>query len=264
MFVALVLGFATTLRAADASVTAAAYWDEGIKAYEMRNYKEAVEAFEGIVALDKASAEVYYNLANAYFKLGQSDETMSRPFASGELGKAILNYYRALKLDPSMADARYNLELAVDHTNDTESIPQSFIATLWQGVRSTMTSNGWCATSLVMLALLLIVVMLYLLSANILLRKIGFFVAIVAAVAFLLSTSLALSSRNALINDNRAVVVCNDTTPVHASPDSASKIIRQPSQGVTVRISREHSNWTEVVFADGEMGWIRNAHIEAI
>jgi SH3-like domain-containing protein len=31
-----------------------------------------------------------------------------------------------------------------------------------------------------------------------------------------------------------------------------------------VRISREHSNWTEVVFADGEMGWIRNAHIEAI
>ena len=161
MFVALVLGFATTLRAADASVTAAAYWDEGIKAYEMRNYKEAVEAFEGIVALDKASAEVYYNLANAYFKLGQSDETMSRPFASGELGKAILNYYRALKLDPSMADARYNLELAVDHTNDTESIPQSFIATLWQGVRSTMTSNGWCATSLVMLALMLIVVMLY-------------------------------------------------------------------------------------------------------
>ena len=131
-------------------------------------------------------------------------------------------------------------------------------------MRSTMTSNGWCATSLVMLALLLIVVMLYLLSANILLRKIGFFVAIVAAVAFLLSTSLALSSRNALLKDNRAVVVCNDTTPVHASPDSASKIIRQPSQGVTVRISREHSNWTEVVFADGEMGWIRNAHIEAI
>jgi SH3-like domain-containing protein len=83
-------------------------------------------------------------------------------------------------------------------------------------------------------------------------------------VAFLLSTSLALSSRNALLKDNRAVVVCNDTTPVHASPDSASKIIRQPSQGVTVRISREHSNWTEVVFADGEMGWIRNAHIEAI
>ena len=78
------------------------------------------------------------------------------------------------------------------------------------------------------------------------------------------NNSSDLLIQQAIEFDANAVVICNDTTPVHASPDSASKIIRQPSQGVTVRISREHSNWTEVVFADGEMGWISNAHIEAI
>lgn len=250
--------------AADATTTAAARWNEGITAYENREYDKAVEAFEQIVAVGEASAEVYYNLANAYFKLGQSDDTTPRAFARGELGKAILNYHRALKLEPSMADARYNLELAVDHTNDTQSIPQSFIAALWQGLRSATTSNGWCVTSLAMLASTLILAMFYLLSANILLRKIGFFVAIVLIFGYVITTTLAISSRNTLESDNRAVVVCNDTTPVHASPDSASKIVRQPSQGVTLRISRSHGDWTEIIFADGEMGWIRNTSIEVI
>ena len=260
----LAVAMPTNIQAADATTTAKVHWEEGIAAYENRNYKEAVEAFESIIALDEASAEVYYNLANAYFKLGQHKENAARPFSAGELGKAVLNYHRAIKLNPAMADARYNLELAVDHTNDTENIPQSFIATLWQGLRSMMTSNGWTVTSIVMLAMALILVMFYLLSANILLRKVGFFVAIVLIVSFIVTSALAMSSRRALLNDDRAVVICNDTTPVHASPDSASKIIRQPSQGVTVRISRVHGDWTEISFADGEMGWIRNSNIEAV
>ena len=247
----LAVAMPTNIQAADATTTAKVHWEEGIAAYENRNYKEAVEAFESIIALDEASAEVYYNLANAYFKLGQHKENAARPFSAGELGKAVLNYHRAIKLNPAMADARYNLELAVDHTNDTENIPQSFIATLWQGLRSMMTSNGWTITSI-------------LLSANILLRKVGFIVAIVLIVSFIVTSALAMSSRRALLNDDRAVVICNDTTPVHASPDSASKIIRQPSQGVTVRISRVHGDWTEISFADGEMGWIRNSNIEAV
>ena len=115
-----------------------------------------------------------------------------------------------------------------------------------------------------MLAMTLILVMMYLLSANIILRKVGFFAAIVVAICFVIVSALAISSRRALINDNRAVVVCNDTTPVHASPDSASKIVRQPSQGVTIRTSRSHGEWTEIIFADGEMGWIRESAIEKI
>jgi SH3-like domain-containing protein len=60
------------------------------------------------------------------------------------------------------------------------------------------------------------------------------------------------------------VVICNDTTPVHASPDSASKIIRQPSQGVTIEVLRSHGEWSEILFADGEKGWIRTSQIENI
>lgn len=253
----------STLFAADSRTTAEAYWQEGIAAYESRNYDDAIDSFRQIVLLGEASADVYYNLANAYFKRGQQP-TLSRPFSGGELGHAVLNYHRALKLNPAMEDARYNLELAVDHTNDTDGVPQSFIATLWHSLRNAMTTNGWTITSIVMLACALTLVMIYLLSERIAVRKACFFSALVVALVFTVSTLLATSSHYAAINDTRAVVLCGDTTPVHASPDSASKIIRQPSQGVTVRISRSLGEWSEIIFADGEKGWIRSSAVEMV
>lgn len=259
----LLLATATSSHAADAKTTARAAWDEGIAAYERKEYAKAVEAFENIASLGEVSDDLYYNLANAYFKLGQQPDAV-RHFADGELGRAVLNYHRALRLNPAMEDARYNLEIAVDHTNDTDGVPQSFIVTLWHALRNAMTANGWTVLSLVVLASLLTLTMVYLLSERITLRKVCFFTSLVLCVCLILSTTLAASSHYAIKNDTRAVVLCHDTTPVHASPDSASKIIRQPSQGVTVRIARSHGEWSEIIFADGEKGWIRSAIIERI
>ena len=251
--------------AADAKTTAEACWKEGISSYERREYGEAVRCFEQIAELGYASADLYYNLANSYFKLGeQLAEEGERKFAGGELGAAVLNYHRALRLDPTMDDARYNLELAVDHTNDTEPLPESFIVTIWRGARDVATSNGWALSSLIMLGVVLCLVIFYLLSNNIALRKFSFFVAILLVVGFIFSMTFALSSRSEVERDNRAVVMCSDTTPVHASPESSSKVIRQPSQGVTVRELRIHGEWSEILFADGEKGWIRSTKLEHI
>ena len=254
-----------SVMAADAKTTAEACWNEGVRAYEERDYRAAVDAFTQVIELGYPSANAYFNLANAYFKLGQEPSlTTNRSFSEGELGRAILNYHRALRLNPAMVDARYNLELAVDHTNDTEAVPESFIATLWRGMRNTMTSNGWTIISLVMLGVMLVLVILYLLSNIIVLRKICFFSSIILLVGFLLTTLLAISSRSAILEDTRAVIITNDLTPVHASPESASKVIRQPSQGVTVRVGREHGEWSEIIFVDGEKGWIRSSQLERI
>jgi hypothetical protein len=131
-------------------------------------------------------------------------------------------------------------------------------------LRDMLTANGWTAIQLVMLATALAFALGYLLSRRVSLRKVCFAVAVIAALICLLSTALALSSRSAAEKHETAVVVCSDTTPVHASPDSASKIIRQPSQGVTIGIVREHDGWTEISFADGEKGWIRTNLIETV
>lgn len=251
------------VRAADNETTAHAGWNAGIEAYNAKEYAQAVEAFESVVANDYASAEVYYNLANAYFKLGQQ-ATTSRPFAGGELGRAVLNYERALKLDPTLDDARYNLDIAKDYTNDTEAVPESFIARLWHSMAGAMTTNGWVTLSLSSLFVTVVLVLFYLLNGAILVRKVAFFVAIATVSLFILATALSLTQLKAATTSSRAVILTNDTTPVHASPDSASKIIREPSQGVTVEIERSQGEWSEVRFADGEKGWVRSTNVEII
>jgi hypothetical protein len=249
--------------AADSATVARASWEAGIAAYNNKEYAEAVEAFESIVAQGKASADVYYNLANAYFKLG-GQSTSSRPFAGGELGRAVLNYERALRLDPTLDDARYNLDIAKDYTNDTVAVPEGFIVRLWHSVAGLMTTNGWAILSVVMFGVALVLTIVYLLHRAIVVRKVAFFLSLAVFVVFIFATIFALTERSAAEVDNRAVILTTDTIPVHASPDSGSKIIRQPSQGVTVKVARTQDEWTEVRFADGEKGWVRTHNVEII
>lgn len=249
--------------AADNNTVARASWEAGVEAYNNKEYDKAVEAFESIVANDHASADVYYNLANAYFKLGQQAAT-SRPFAGGELGHAVLNYERALKLDPTMDDARYNLDIAKDMTNDTEAVPDSLISIAWRAMARAMTTNGWVILSLSSLFVTIVLALFYLLHVNIIVRKVTFFVALAMFLLFIVAMGLSLTQLKVAKDSSRAVIMANDMVPVHASPDSSSKIIRQPSQGVTVELERVQGEWTEVCFADGEKGWVRSTAVEVI
>jgi len=65
-----------------------------------RLYEKAILAFEKIINQGKVkNAKLYYNLGNAYF-------------LKGDIGKAILNYRRAEKLDDSDANIQKNLTFA--------------------------------------------------------------------------------------------------------------------------------------------------------
>jgi len=78
-------------------------FDEANRAYEATDYAGAVRQYEAIVATGAADAELFYNLGNAYFRLGQ-------------VAPAIANYERALQRDPRLAPAQANLRYALAAT----------------------------------------------------------------------------------------------------------------------------------------------------
>ena len=98
--------------------------------YAEGNYAEAAAVYEQVV-VDQPSAEVYYNLGNAYFK-------------QGELAQSILAYERALRLKPSYKDAQYNLHFAqsriVDNIEDTHSF---FLSNWMRAVRNALSMQVW-------------------------------------------------------------------------------------------------------------------------
>ena len=66
----------------------ASVWKSAEDAYAMGDFDGAIKNYESLLSSGASSASLFYNLGNAYYR-------------KGIIGKSILNYERALKLDPS-------------------------------------------------------------------------------------------------------------------------------------------------------------------
>lgn len=75
--------------------------------YGAGHYKEAIDTYEQVVRSGEFSANLFYDLGNAYFH-------------AGDLGRAILNYERALALDRHHPEAQANLRIARDEARSLE------------------------------------------------------------------------------------------------------------------------------------------------
>ena len=78
--------------------------------YAQGHFKEAISGYETLVRAGQWSANVFYDLGNAYFR-------------TGDFGRAVLNYERALVLEPHHPEATANLQIARDEAHALELQP---------------------------------------------------------------------------------------------------------------------------------------------
>ena len=240
-----------TTAVATPSYTPEQAWEAANEAYNNGDYAQAVELYESILSQQQHSAQVYYNLGNAYYK-------------QEKLGKAILNYNRALRLAPSDEDTLHNLEYATHATKDNiEEIPTFFLVTWVRHIRNMMGCNAWTITSLFMLVITLLATLVYLLAERLSLRKIGFYGMCVAAIILLISTTFAYQTRQTLVNNNEAVIM-SSAVPVKSSPDRAATDLFVLHEGTKLSLGESIDGWVEIRIADGRKGWIETSRIEII
>ena len=241
----------TNLASVENHYDALAHWELGNKSYADGDYARAAEEYMAIVEGGEYSMPLYYNLANAYFKLG-------------ELGKAILNYNRALRIAPANEDIRHNLALAEAQTKDRiAEVPEFFLNRWLRIVRNSMSCMAWSVLSLVWLAFTLAFALLFLLALPIKVRKAGFYGTILSLLLFVVTTSFALSSRNDMLLKEEAVVMASAIS-VKSSPDRSATDIFVLHEGTKLRVVNELGEWCEVVIADGKKGWTEKKNIEEI
>ncbi|GHT46501.1 hypothetical protein AGMMS49965_24090 [Bacteroidia bacterium] len=141
------------------SASAFAQDAEGNEAYAKGDYEQAVQHYEAALAANGESSEVYYNLGNAYYRLNR-------------VAPAILNYERALLLNPGNKDARFNLELAklktVDKIDDFDNF---FLFDWWRGLQNWRTIGQWSSLAIVFFILFLACLAVYLFSRRITYKK---------------------------------------------------------------------------------------------
>lgn len=220
-------------------------------AYARQQYQQAIKDYEELLH-DGVSAELYYNLGNAYYR-------------TDNITRAVLNYERALLLSPGDGDIRFNLQMARSKTID-KITPESemFFVTWYHALVNIMSVDGWARTALVSFALAIVLALAYLFSARIWVRKVGFFGGLAFIVVFILANLFAYQQRQELVNRTGAIII-SSAVPVKSTPSKSGTDLFILHEGTKVEITDgTMRGWKEIRVADGKEGWIETSKIEII
>ena len=217
-----------------------AQFDVANQMYEAGRYDEAKAAYAQMVKNGLLSANIFYDLGNAEWKLGDS-------------GEAIADYERALELDPSHPQAKANLDFAREQTGARTATPQWWEQALevLDGNTATvlLSAAGWAAIFCL---------------AVILLRPAGRTGAVITLVACLLVGGYAGGCLwESTIQAGKAIVVAKSVQAREAPADVAPVADILPA-GSEVLGPEMRGPWTYCTLPDGTRAWVRTNALEKL
>jgi tetratricopeptide (TPR) repeat protein len=225
-------------RAADAPNTTG--FDKANGLYEAGKYGEAKQAYAQLVKSGPWSANLFYDLGNTEWKLGNG-------------GEAAADYERALALEPSHPQARANLDFVRGQTGAKTAAPEWWERALQALDPATATMLlsvcGWVALFCI---------------AVVLLRPAGRTGPVVTLTICLLVGGYAggcLWEANALAT--KAVVIAKVTQAREAPADVAPVADVLPA-GSEVLAPEERGPWTYCTLPDGTRAWVPTADLEKV
>lgn len=225
--------------------------DDADSLYLAKKYKEAIAGYEAILT-NEHSAEVYYNLGNAYFRTGNNT-------------RAIIAYERALRLAPWNEDIRHNLKIANDKTTDKIiARPKVFFLEWIDSLADITDMDGWARASLWCLGIAVLMAAIYFFVRHVGLRKVGFVGLCLFIIAFIATTLLAWHQDGRQTSRHSAVV----TAPyvlIKKSPSNGSSDLFMLHEGTKIDIlDGDLMDWKEIRVPDGRKGWIEASKVEEI
>lgn len=213
------------------------------QAFADGKFKEAISQYEAMVHSGEWTAALFYDLGNAYFR-------------TSDFARAILNYERALALQPNHPEAQANLKIARDEARALELSP-NWADRLGPYISVNQSTLG--AAVLLWAGVFLCVAFLLTRPRRTILLTLSLcgMLAAVALAAYL--TALEHGARGGLL----AVVTGNDTRARLATADSATSVMALPA-GSEVRIFRERGDWVYVDLPNNQRGWLPAQSIERV
>ena len=223
-------------------------FDVANAAYAEGRYEEAASVYQALID-EQPNATLYYNLGNARFK-------------QGELAQAILNYERALRLQPNHKDAQYNLAFAQSKITDNIVEQDFFLSTWARAVRNSLKEQTWLVLSICLFILALAGLLLFLLGREPWLRKTAFHVAWLALLFSLISgmNAASLHKRDTLRNE---AIITQGVVNGKSSPDRSGTDLFTIHEGTKVTIRETLGEWCNIRVGNYE-GWVRQQNLERI
>lgn len=228
-----------------------AIWVKANDAYSIGEYNNALELYSSIEESGFVSDKLFYNMGNAYYKLGEN-------------AKAILYYERSLKIDPNASDVITNLEIAKLSTLDKiDVVPEFILTTFIKNIRDSFSCNIWAYLALFLFIVTLLFLLGFKFASSTKKRKLSFTIAcftlLLSLFSILLSTSLMFKA-----NSEDFAIITAPVSNVKSAPNSTGNNLFILHDGAKVEILEEAGSWCKIELTDGRQGWTLSSDMEVI
>lgn len=219
--------------------------------YNKGDFEDAISNYESILESGEHSAALYYNLANAHYKLNH-------------IAPSIYYFEKALQLAPKDKEIQNNIAFARNMTIDAiDKTPEIGFSKISKNVTTWLTFDLWAQLSVLLMVLFVVFYLVYYFNYGSTKKRLAF----IAAMGFLIlaccSVALAFNNRHLLENDRPAIVFAKESL-VKSEPNLRSSESFKLHEGTKVQIMDTVNNWKKIKLADGKTGWIPNKDIKAL
>ncbi len=218
-------------------------FDKATQQYADNNFKAAIQSYQSILNQGKTSAELYYNLANAHYKLG-------------DIAPSIYYYNKALQLSPNDEDIKTNLALAKERKIDLiEPAPQTGLQNFVNGLISTYNFETWALWAIVGGFICLIFGVLYYFTPQTGKKRAWFSLSVLGLVCAALCLTFAFQQFS-IQKTHKYAIVFNKEETVHAEPNPNASQVFVLHEGTKVKILDSFQGFAQIELADNKQGWI--------
>ncbi len=223
----------------------------GNKYYLNNEFEKAINEYEKVIKSGYESPDLYYNLANAYYR--QKNNVM-----------AIVNYERAKLHSPYNEAINHNLDIANRIVQDKiEKLPQFFISEWLSTLIVSYKSKTWAIISIFSFFLCLTLALLFFFSKVSVIKKIAFWTGILFFTLSISTYIFSYNQKQKLTKHNMAIISEKAIT-VKSSPNENGTELFIIHEGLKVEITDNSDAWLEIKLIDGKVGWLPVASIVRI
>ena len=227
------------------------FFDAGNAHYSEGRYQAAIDEYQKIINNDVESAELYYNMANAHYKLNNV---------------APSNYYfeKAKQLAPSDRDIKNNASFAQKMKIDAITpLPENTFSKTYNNVISLLTIDGWAVATIILVFLFVISFLAYYFSGYSRVKRLYFIVSILSIFLAIVSLIFSYDAFAKAKKDHYAIVF-SEESQVKSEPNFASTDAFSLHEGTKVLILESAKDWKRIQLADGKDGWIPATDIQEL
>ncbi|MDP2686828.1 MAG: tetratricopeptide repeat protein [Aequorivita sp.] len=218
-------------------------FEQGKELYKNGKYQQAITAWMQILDKGEHSAELYFNLGNAQYKLNQ-------------IGPSVYYYEKALQLSPNDPDIKNNLAFAENARIDSiEPLPKTVFSKWYNSISGIFSFNGWAILAVAFSIFFVALFLFYYFAFSERRKRLLFVSSMFMGILLIASLTMAFFTYGDYSKNQPAVIFASEIE-VKTEPSMGSNVAFTLHEGTKVQILAQDGNWYRITLEDGKDGWI--------